>query len=805
MNWQDLQMGWRLLLKSPGHSLIMVLSLTVGFAVWFLALGFTRYELAFDKHVPGLDEVYVVKARPNWGDASWSENVPLAMKDSLKRSGLPLQATTVLPFSVAATVGNVVRTVELTVVDADFVQVFRMKALEGDLASALLRPDAVALTQETALTLFGNTHVVGQRLDIGGQPFQVGAVVADSPKTSSVQVHALVGVDSAAWAPSERVRAQDSWNAFDGDHKEIVTNKVYLRLADAGRRADALAAIERDIDNSALRGRLSAAEITELGSKPPVTVALGPLADSYMDSEARNNSGPKGDPIANLAMNGVALLILLLTAGNYINLANIRVVQREREMAVRKALGARPAQLATQLVAESILVSLIAAVLGALLAMVLLPFWSDLTEHDIGGLLTAADYAGFAVIVLVAGVVVGIGAGAYPAWTALKMRVTPVLGGRGGSDTPGGLLLRRILTVAQFGIAMFVTAMIATIAWQIQFLKHIDYGYPVDGLITAKLPSGLGKAEVDSFAAALQTLPEVRSVARSSASSANRPFAMPSGESLMLGTRLVGPTYFSTLQLGAQAGRVFDARQDGGESRDVVVLNRQAALRLGYAEPSAAVGQFIRMEGKEVQVVGIAQDVRNGFTAGQPRPLVYALSDAAPDLTIRTNTGFDAAQAAVTKVWQEHFPARYLAMRELRAQLETNAGGPMAVLLTCVVVAIVIVPLAVFSIYVLSAVVVQRRAREFVVRKLYGARQGDIAKLLLREFGTLQGIAALISLPLAYFVGRSFVERFADQASIGPWAVLAALAGALLITGVATFRHIFAASRLPPAAVLRAG
>jgi putative ABC transport system permease protein len=804
MSIRDFQMGWRLLLKSPGHSLIMVLSLTAGFAVWFLALGFTRYELAFDKHVPGLAEVYVVKARPNWGDASWSENVPLAMKDSLQRSGFPLQVTMVLPFSVAATVGNVVRTVELTVVDPDFAQVFHMSALEGVLVSALARPDAVVLTQETALTLFGDVHAVGQRLDIGGQPFQVGAVVANPPKTSSVQIQALVGAGSAAWGPTERARAQDSWNAFDGDHKEIVLNKVYLRLPDAGRRADVLAVIERDIDSSAMRGHLGPGEIIELGSKPPVTVALGRLADSYMDSEARNNSGPKGDPIANLALNGVALLILLLTAGNYINLANIRVVQREREMAVRKALGARPAQLATQLVVESVLVSLIAAVLGSLLAFLLLPFWSDLTEHDIGGLLGGADYAAFALIVLIAGVVVGIGAGAYPAWTALKMRITPVLGGRGGSDTPGGLRLRRVLTVLQFSIAMFVTAMIVAIAWQIRFLKAIDYGYPVDGLIVAKLPSGLGKAEVDSFAAALQKLPEVRSVARSSASNANRPFATSTGESLMLGTRLVGPTYFSTLGLIAQAGRVFDGQQDAGESQDVVVLNRQAAVRLGYAEPSAAVGQFIRMESRTVQVVGIAQDVRNGFTAGQPRPLVYALSDAAPDLTIRTNAGFDATQTAVTKVWQAHFPARYLGLRELRAQLESNAGGPMAVLLTCVVVAVVIVPLAVFSIYVLSAVVVQRRAREFVMRKLYGAKQGDIARLLLREFGILQGVAAVISLPLAYFVGRSFVERFADQAAIGLWAVLAALAGALLIAGIATFRHIFAASRLAPAAVLRA-
>jgi putative ABC transport system permease protein len=803
MNFKDFQMGWRLLVKNPGHSLVMVLSLTVGFAVWFLVLGFTRYEYGFDKNVPGLPEVYVVKARPNWGRGSWSENVPLAMKDSLERAGIPLQATAVLPVSVSARLGDVVSRLELTVVDPSFGKVFGMAALEGDLAAALGRPDAVALSQDTARTLFGDVHAVGRRFQIGGEPFEVAAILANPPKTSSIQFQALAGPSTTAWSARQRERARDSWNYYDDDDKDIVSCKVYVRLPAANRRDAALAAIARDVDSSALRGHLSEKDAAGLGTKPPLEVALGPLADSYLDSDARDNSGPKGDPIANYAMNGVALLILLLTAGNYINLANIRVVQRQREMAVRKALGVRPAQLASQLAAESVLVSLLAALLGAGLAALLLPAWSDLTEHDIAGILTVADGIAFAAIVLGSGLVVGIVAGVYPAWTALKMPVAPVLGGRGGSDTPGGLLLRRVLTVMQFGIAMFVTAMIVTIAWQIQYLKGLDYGYRVDGLMTLKLPPELGKSEVDSLESSLATLPEISGVARSSPYATNQPYVTPKGDTISLGTRLVGPEYFSVLGLGASAGRVFDKRQDAGESANVVVVNRLAALRLGFPDAGAAVGQFVRMNGRMVQIVGIAKEVRNGFTIGPARPLAYALSDTSSELVLRAGTDFGAAQTAVARLWQERYPDRYLSLRSLRAQLELNAGGPRAVLQSCVVVAIVIVPLAVFSIYVLSAFVVQRRAREFVVRKLYGADARDIARLLVREFAILLGVGALVALPLAYGGASSFVERFSDQAPIGPWAVLAALLGAMLVTAIATFRHILTASRLPPALVLR--
>jgi putative ABC transport system permease protein len=804
MTLQDFRTGWRLLLKDPGHSLVMVLSLTVGFAVWFLVLGFTRYEFGFDTQVPGVQDVYVVKARPNWGRSSWSENVPYAMKESLEKSGLPLQATAVLPFQVAVRVNEVASSLELTVVDPAFVPVFGARALEGDLAAALSRPDAVALSRETALTLFGDAHAVGKRLQLNGEPVEVAAVVADPPKTSSVQFRALAGTVSSAWSAAQRERARDPWNSYAEDGKDIVGCKVYLRLQDGARRDAALAAIARDIEGSALRAHLGPRHLAELGDKPLMRVAIGPLADSYLDSDARDNSGPKGDPIANYAMNGVALLILLLTAGNYINLANIRVVQRQREMAVRKALGARPAQLAAQLLAESVLVSVLAALLGAVLARVLLPAWSDLTDHDIAGILTGADYVAFAGIVLGSGVLVGLVAGLYPTWTALRMTVTPVLSGRNGSDTAGGLLLRRVLTVLQFGIAMFVTAMIVTIAWQIQYLKGIDYGYAVDGLTIVRLPAELTTSEIAGFRTELQAQPEIRSVSGSSTRSTQLDFATSRGEPVTLATRKVGPAYFATLGLGASAGRVFDPRQDAGEGANAVVMNGLAALRLGFADPAAAVGQFVQMNGQTVQVVGISRDVRNGFIIGPPQPQVYALADRTPELLVRSARDDAATRAAVTTLWERHFPSRYLSMRNLRAQLEMNAGGPQAVLQSCVVVGVVIVPLAVFSIYVLSALMVQRRAREFVMRRLYGARPADIAGLLLREFGLLQGVAAIVALPLAYFGGRAFVERFSDQAAIGPWAVAVALLGALLVTAIATSRHILAAARLAPAQVLRA-
>ncbi|MET3138359.1 putative ABC transport system permease protein [Undibacterium sp. GrIS 1.2] len=837
MNFKDFRMGWRLLQQQPVYSAIMIVSLTIGFTFCFLVLAFTRYEFGFDTNVPEVQNVYVVKARPNWGFGFWSENVPLSMKDSLEKSDAPLLVTAVLPYSAAMRVndgGNdVVTKVELTLVDPAFSKVFGIKPMEGDLQAALSRPDALALSVATAQKLFGDRHVVGKNLQIRGASYRIAAVLPDQPATSSIQFSALAGLNSAAWPEAERQRARDNWNYYSYDDKNFLNNKVYFRLlpntllpstqsnATSGNKTDIksdgllselASAINTDISRSALAGHLNTKDTQELGNKPLLKIAFGALAESHLDSEARSNSGSKGDPIATLAMSAVAFLILLLTAGNYVNLATIRTIARQREMAIRKVLGVTAGRLLMQMMAESILVSLIAAIAGAFLAWLLLPVWSELTELDMVNILTRQDWMAFAAIVIVMGILVGICAALYPGWIALKMRPANALGGRGNSETAGGLWLRRVLTVMQFAIAMFVTGVVMTIGTQIQYLKHIDYGYQLDSLLIINLPAELSQTEVRSFQDALARRPEINGVANTTPWPAKVEFKTTKTETISLSTLRVGPEYFHTIGLGAAVGRVFDPNIDAGDNSNGLVMNELAATRLGYANGNAALGQIVSMEGKAMQIVGISKNVSSGFMHGSPRPIVYqiatseksSLAPLLPQLTVNGRNDLTAAKTAITEVWHQHFPDMYLNLSHLRQNLEVNAGGPQAIFDSCVIVAAIMIPLAIFSIYILSAYAVQRRAKEIVMRKLFGADKLDIAKLLLKEFTILLSIAAIVGLPLSYVAGRGFVEQFADQAPMGLWPIVLALLGAVVVTLLATTRHTLIAARMSPAVALRA-
>ena len=804
MKLSDFRMGWRLLLKQPPYSAIMVLSLTIGFAVIDLVLGFARYEYSFDNAVDKVEEVVVLKARPHWGDARWSENVPLSMKETLARSAPGMAVTAVLPYSTAMRAGATVKQLELTLVDPAFPAVLAISALEGDLQAALSRPDALALTEETAQILFGQTHVVGQSVTIKGQNYQVAAVLRKQPVNSSVQFQALAGLASSAWPESERQRAHENLNYYPDNPNDFINNKVYARLPAGASQASLLQSIGSAIEASPLRSRLSATSRAEAGTAPLLEIAFGPLADAYLDSEARANSGQKGNPVANYAMGAVAFMILLLTAGNYVNLATIRVIERQREMAVRKAVGISRKRLLSQMLTESVLVSLLASILGAALAVLLLPAWSDLTEHNIGAVLGGRDWLMFALLVLAMGAVIGVVAGLYPAWIALRMRTLDGLGGRGNSETTGGIWLRRVLTVLQFSIAMLVTGVVITIAWQIDYLKRIDYGYQLDSLLTISIPEGMDASALRSFSDAAARLPEVRGVSRAALYGNALDFTTAKSETVSLQQMAVSPTYFATIGLGAAAGRVFDPAVDPLDNANVVLINAVAAQRLGYADASAALGQLLNVAGTPKRIVGISKPVSNGFMDGPPQPLVYDIAATAPQLLVNGGANPAAAKAALEALWRTHFPDHVLTIRNLRAQLEMNASGPVSILQVCVIVALIMVPLSVFSIYTLSAYAVQRRAREIVLRKLHGARPMDIARLLTREFAILLAVAALLGLPLSFLFGRMFMEQFADQAGVGIWPVAASLLGAILVTLAATSRHTLIATRISPVAALRA-
>ncbi len=412
MHARDPRVGARLLARAPVYSAVAIAGLALGFAVCYLLLGFVRYSFSYDSAVPDRARVFVLQHKVNLMPApSWIEFMPLPFQDAARRSGLALRSSAAIPREVVLAAGNVRWRGEVTAVDADFVPLFGLTAREGDLAGALARPDGLVLTASAARQLFGAAAALGRTVTAGDTALRVMAVVADAPSNTTMPYTALVGRGSALWSGSERAAARAQWQGLGG--------KIYLRLRDGASAADMTRLLQEAADQSPWRQMApTPADRARLGHV--IEVRLRTLSEAYFDTEVARGyrGGQRGERPVVLALAAVAVLVLALAAANYLNLATVRTLGREREIGVRKAIGAGRAQLVRLLMAESVLVTTLAYGAGLLLAWLALPPFAELIERRLEGV-----FAPVAVLAGLAGaLLLGVASALYPAWIALRVR-----------------------------------------------------------------------------------------------------------------------------------------------------------------------------------------------------------------------------------------------------------------------------------------------------------------------------------------------------------------------------------------------
>ncbi len=794
MNLRDFRIGWRLLAKQPAYSLVVVLGLAIGFAACFLLLGFVGYSYSYNAQVPDSEHVYLVKQKRNLlPRPEWQTSAPIPLREVLRQSGLSERVSVARELEVALRVDTRVVPLTLRAVDSEFAAMFGLRALEGDLAGALSRPGSVALTQASAQKLFGQLHALGQLATVGGKPLRVDAILPDPPSNSSIGFDGLVGLPSAAWP--DYVAGGDHWRKLASIYVRLKPGIAPAVLVDLLQDALVRSPLENKLPDRLLHMLKPGERITE--------IRIAALSALYFDTDLLNSRAGQqyGNRLTVLGMAAIALLILLLAATNYVNLASVRTVQRQREIGVRKVLGASSWRVASQFLAESLLVSLLATVLGLLLGWLLLPTFSLLVNRQLEGFFTPLRLLAS----LLFGALVGLLAALYPIWIALRLRAAATLLGRASAETAHGAWVRRGLTVFQFAAAMALTGSALAVAWQTHYASTADPGFDPAALLVLDLPDNATPAQAGALRERLLRLPVVAGVAGMS-EAVGRDWnkivnfvRAKNGAMISVESKIVSPDFFAVYQVRARLGRTLQTGLDQPGS-DNVMLNASAAQALGFSSPEAALGQLLD---DTARVVGIAPDLRFGSMRQAPQPLMYRLSGDTPVLTLRVAGDPQAARGAIDALWREAFPNDVMTLQPAFELFAPNYQDDRRLAQTLGMASLIAGALAAFGIYVLSAHSVQRRAREIVLRKLHGASRRAIAALVGREFALLTLAGALLGLPLAALAGARYLAGFVERAPMGAWPLFGAFGGAALVALLACLRHTRAAMRSAPAQILR--
>ncbi|USX21055.1 ABC transporter permease [Oxalobacteraceae bacterium OTU3REALA1] len=795
MNLRDFRIGWRLLLQQPAYSIVVTGGLAIGFAACFLLFGFVAFCLNYNSSVPDNDRLMVVKQRINvFPRPEWQTVGYLPLRDSALDSGLVEQASIVRSIDKPLRAAGTLHAMDLSVVDPAFGPLFGISASAGDLQAALTQPDGLALTKTAARKLFGEAPALGQSVKVGDNVLQVRALLSDPPANSSQLYEALVGSKSSAWP--ERATAFTNWSR----------GTVYMKLK-PGASMEALAALLQDAtEKSPMNQRVKAGPMgAALNGRNVSDIKLLPLRDAYFDQELLNSRAAQrhGQRSTVFGMAAGGLLILLLAAINYVNLATVRTLRRQREIGLRKLLGASAGRLVRQFLSEAVLTAMIATVAGLMLAWLLLPVFSDMVNRPLDGMFTPLRCA----IALAFGVFIGICAGAYPAWIALHSLPGASLAGRGNSETAAGLWVRRVLTVLQFASAMTLGATALAVGWQTWFASHASPGFDTANLLALPLPDGAaGKPEATAFIEQLRRVQGVEAVAAISEAVGRDGLKLVNivigkdGREIPMEAKYVSPNWFEVHRIRALYGELFNPAHDPNDTKNLggVVLNQTGALALGYASPQDAVGQATP---SGLRINGIAPDIRFQGLRQPAKAIIYGIRPAGV-LSVRTDGRMADAYGAIEPVWRRHFPNDILEITSQEAVLAEPYTDDARLVRILVTTSVVAIALAAFGIYVLAAYSVQRSRREIVMRKLHGARRFDIALMMAREFLSLIGAGALIGLPLAALAIERYLASYTDRAPIGMWTLAAALAMAALVALLATTRHTVTALRMSPALAL---
>lgn len=816
MNFSDFRIGWRTLMQEPVYSLVAIAGLGAGLAVAVLLLGFVRYSTQYNAHIPHVERTYILKHQLNMqAGAPVFDTAPLMLrKAALALPGVE-EVTAFVPARPAADplavrVQDSLVRLNALIVMPGFPRVLGLHAEQGNVEQALEAPEGLVLSAATARRMFGERDALGQTVVVPGQrPVQlrVMAVVRDQPANTTVPFEALAGSRTLLAGKTMREELQDGSRGWVG--------RILLRVRE-GASLPAIAQALRDAaGNSPMVKGLTQEARQALGGRHALDISLYPLRDAYFDQQVAGDQvwakGDRASPATVAALAAVAILVLLLASVNYVNLAVVRVIRRQREFGVRKALGARASQVVLQMLAESLLVCMLAAALGLVLAWLLLPAFGDLMRRDLSGLLSVAciGYAlGLAILLAMLTAL-------YPAWSASAVHPAQALGGRPDAEPRGGTFLRRTLTVFQMASAMGLAALALVVAWQTRFAMSASPGFDPSPILIINTPGPARQdAGVRAFMAELEAQPGIASLAVSDDPAVadqdmwSAKLQRPGGASAAVSIKSVSNNFFRSYQINPVAGRLFDRRRDNDDDPGLIVLNSLAARALGFATDAEALGQTVEMVTPDAtvrkQVIGIAPEIRFRSLHTPPGPLAYELWTASVTLNIRAAGDVRLAEQQVRQLWAKHFPDALLEVRSAAQVMGDSYAEDARMAKLLGMATAIALAIAAFGTYVLAAHSVQRRSKEIVLRKLHGARPRDIGWLVFCEAGALVLAAAVLAMPLAWAAIDRYLAGFVERTPLAWWALLAAPAATAAVAGAAVARHAWIAMGMRPTAALRA-
>ncbi|MEM8894111.1 MAG: ABC transporter permease, partial [Bacteroidota bacterium] len=505
----------RNLKKQKFYSILNIAGLGTALGVFLLLWLYVEKELSYDTFHKDVDQLYRVDQTFIWGDAfeQFGSTGP-AVAASIRANvpGVEHVSRIMTPGTSLISVekaGQKVAFEEMDhlAVDSNFFEVFAFDFVQGDPKNALDEPMSAVLSESAALKYFDKVDVIGQSLEISTGDdvirFRITGIMEDLPSNMHFQAEVLTSTSS--YPNVKRMAWSWIWSGF----VTYVKLKPEASVENVRQRLFELPSTAAEASLMRVYGQ-TFEEYTASGKD--WNLFLMPVKDIWLRSTfSPNRLGAISDITYVYLFSFVGILILVLAAVNYTNMATARYAGRMREVGVRKTLGASKKVLMIQFLMESLILSSLGVLLAIGLTEISLPYFNYIFENDLS--LNIIDKPYLLLVLLGMAALTGLLSGIYPSWIIARIGPVKALKGKLESNK-GDTRIKNSLVVSQFAISTGLVILTLLVYRQLNFLQSRDLGIDQNNLLVISQAQRLGQKQ-EGLMDKLRAMPTVKGVSRS--------------------------------------------------------------------------------------------------------------------------------------------------------------------------------------------------------------------------------------------------------------------------------------------------
>ena len=754
--------------KFATANLLNLLGLSLAFASFFVIMTQVNFDLSYNKSITEHENLFRMTLKLGPGEDDYGTTLPRPVIERLAAASPHVTGYSVRNGWInydQFVVDNQEYSLNLIYGEREFLSVFKPTVISGDV-KGLDQIGNIVLPRSEALRMFGTTDAAGKMMKYKWDDktfYNVCAVIEDYPENNLLHGACFIGVN---WNEGN----YDNWN-YD----------AYIRVDDVAN----LSTVQNSLRQTVIELFKDKFELKTKEEEEAVQVIFTNVADAHFSKDL-NKAAPSRSSVYLLIC--FSLLIVVIAAVNFMNFTLAETPMRIRSINTQKVLGATTASLRGSLLAEAVLISLIAFVLALLIVYL---------AHDLGlqelvqGSILLQDHLPLLGLTLLLSIIVGLMAGAYPSYYVTSFPPALVLKGSFGLS-PKGRVLRSVLICLQFIVSFMLVIGVGVMYLQSYLIYHTDYGFDKDEvLVVGTAPDTRNK--VDAIDAELRSISGIEgaSLTQSVLGSSDSYMTWGRGEGdkhMNFTCIFVDWRFLDVMGIDIVEGRNF-RKGDG----DVYIFNESAKKQYPWLTVDQPItdGNF--------PVVGFCKDIKYASLRvdDSQQPIAFLVPSPNSEnwgngywrnhMLVRVAAGMDKQEAkqkvmdAVNK-YEKGQPLDISGLRYMDEVLEKTYQQEERFTTQILLFSLLAILISIIGVFGMTMFESEYRRKEIGIRKVFGSSTKEILTMFNSRYLYILLGCFVVAAPIGYFLGEHWLEGFAVRTAISPLLFLVSFLLIALIT-----------------------